>query len=344
VGVTKTAVSLALRESEGISLEMRAKIRSVAAEMGYVADPILRRLAEYRRTSATGRFQSVIAWLNHWDRPEQLRSYHAFEEYWRGAKLAAKRLGYRLIEFIWPAGCPAKLAEHQLLERRVLGLLIPPHRPEVNWRDFDWGKFSLMRFGMTVSRVDANLVTSDHQRAIVMAIKKIHDYGYRRIGLVYSATHDAQMGGHYYGGFMWACKTLGIERPIPPLDFDQQNPPDDDLRALKAWMQTNQPDAVLTTQPQTPPALRKLGYPIPRDVALAGTSLRDIPLNSAIDQCPHAIGQIAAEMLIKQISLNERGEPADPCRILVESRWHDGNTLPPRSTPSAPSALQQKHD
>ena len=221
VGVTKTAVSLALRDSPGISQAMREKIRRVAGELGYVADPILQRLADYRRTGATAGFQSVIAWLNHWDEPERLRSYHEFEQYWRGAKLAAKRLGYRLDEFVWPADCPAKRAEAMLLERGVLGLLVPSHKPETNWGDFDWSKFSLMRFGLSVRQLDSNLVTSDHQRAMVMAVKKIHDYGYRRIGLVYNEAHDRYLGGNYYGGFSWACKLLGVEPLIPP--FDSEN-------------------------------------------------------------------------------------------------------------------------
>jgi DNA-binding LacI/PurR family transcriptional regulator len=73
-----------------------------------------------------------------------------------------------------------------------------------------------------------------------------------------------------------------------------------------------------------------LGLRIPRDVAVACTSLYDIPVDAGIDQCSGAIGEIAAEMLIKQINLNERGEPADPCRILVESRWKNGKSLPPK--------------
>jgi len=63
---------------------------------------------------------------------------------------------------------------------------------------------------------------------------------------------------------------------------------------------------------------------------VASTSPYDISVDTGIDQCPNGIGQIAAEMLIKQISLNERGEPPDPCRILVESRWQDGRSLPLR--------------
>jgi LacI family transcriptional regulator len=331
VGVTKTTVSLALRDSPGVSQAMREKIRRVAGEMGYVADPILQRLAEYRRKGGTAKLQSVIAWLNHWDQPERLRSYQEFEQYWRGAKLAAKRLGYHLEEFVWPADCPAKRAEEQLRERGVLGLLIPPHKPEVKWGDFGWGKFSLMRFGLSVRRVDSNLVTADHQRAMVMAIKKIHDYGYRRIGLVYGEAHDRSMGGNFLGGFLWAQKLLGVEPLIPPLDSEAKTPEfaARSRQGLDAWMKKYQPDAILTTSSETPVFLRELGYQFPRDVTVASTSPYDISVDAGIDQCPNAIGQIAAEMLIKQISLNERGEPADPCRILVESRWRDGKSLPP---------------
>ena len=82
-----------------------------------------------------------------------------------------------------------------------------------------------MRFGLSVRQVDSNLVTADHQRAMVMAVKKIHDYGYRRIGLVYNAAHDHSMGGNHYGGFLWANKMLGIEHLIPPFDSDAQDAP-----------------------------------------------------------------------------------------------------------------------
>ena len=56
----------------------------------------------------------------------------------------------------------------------------------------------------------------------------------------------------------------------------------------------------------------------------------DLPLDAGIDQHSEVIGRIAVETLVKQINFNERGEPADPCRILVESRWQDGKSLPAR--------------
>ncbi|HEX9048044.1 MAG TPA: substrate-binding domain-containing protein, partial [Verrucomicrobiae bacterium] len=329
--VSKNSVSLALRGSPRISPKVREKIRRVAGELGYVPDPILQRLAAYRHNGASNEFRNVIAWLNHWDHPEDLRHFHEFDEYWRGAKQAARRLGYELEEFIWPKVWPAKRAEQLLRERGVLGLLIPPHKMQVEWGDFDWSQYSLMRFGMSVRRVDSNLVTADHQRAMVMAVKRLHGYGYRRIGLIYEAEHDYVMGGNLYGGFIWAHKLLKLEPPVRVLDINlQTRDPKNEAKALKDWMQKNQPDAVIVARPQFSLFLQKLGYRIPEDVAVAVTSVDEASVDAGMDQCSHVIGRIAAEMLIKQISVNERGEPSDPCRILVESRWRDGKSLPLR--------------
>lgn len=302
--------------------------------MRYVRDPFLSRLAEYRHATKTNRFQGAIAWLNHWDKPELLRSYYEFEQYWRGAKAASKRLGYKLEEFRWPTDLPGKLAEQRLLERGVLGLLIPPHgRMKVEWGGFDWDKFSVIRFGISVPRPDSNVVTADHQRAMVMAIKKIKEYGYERIGLVYSGAHDHSMGGNFVGGYLWAQKLFKLNPEIPPMTTDLRQSPKGVAKfktSLDQWMKRYQPDAILNGFPDVPSYLVELGYRIPKDVAVAGTSLNDTLVDAGIDQHSKAIGQIASEMLVKQISLNERGEQSDPCRILVESRWQDGKTLPPR--------------
>jgi LacI family transcriptional regulator len=326
IGVSKNAVSLALRESPRVSPRLRQRVMRVAEEMGYAPDPFLQRLAEYRNTAAALKSHGVIAWLNHWDKPERLRGYKEHDKCWLGAKEAAKRLGYRLEEFIWPVDCSGKCAEQMLVDRGVLGLLIPPHMPTVALDDFDWRKFSVIRFGMSVQNPDSNLVTSDHHRSVMMAVKKMHDYGYKRIGMILNAAHDRSMGGNYWGGFLCAQRLLKLDPLIPPMTHDLQF-----KRVLDEWMKRYQPDAIFNHFIEVPAYLGELGYRIPQDVAMAGSSALDIPgVDTGITQHSKAIGRIAAEMLIKQISLNERGVPDAPCRILVESRWQDGKTLPPR--------------
>ena len=85
---------------------------------------------------------------------------------------------------------------------------------------------------------------------------------------------------------------------------------------------------MLTSISTLPRILQDLGYRIPRDLAVAGTGI-DVPVDAGIDQHSEAIGRMAVEMLVSQINLNECGEPADPARILIESRWRDGASLPP---------------
>jgi DNA-binding LacI/PurR family transcriptional regulator len=332
VGVTKAAVSVALRGKPGVSEGMRETIRRVAAEMGYVPDPILQRLTSYRGGGKTADFQSAIAWINHWPNSSQLRAFREFEQYFRGASAAARRQGYRLEEFIWPSGMSAAQAERELVQLGVLGLLLPPHPPNVDWGGFAWTRFSLIRFGLSVRKPDSNLVSADHQRAIIMAMHRIFGHGYRRIGLVYNQAHDRSMGGGYLGGFLYAHKLLAGLELVPPLDSEisTARAAAGSRRRFEKWMARYQPEAVLTARPETISFLRELGLRVPQDVAVAGTSIHDIEVDAGVDQCPGDIGQIAAEMLIKQISLNERGEPPEPARILVESRWRDGGSLPGR--------------
>jgi DNA-binding LacI/PurR family transcriptional regulator len=336
-GVSKTAVSLALRNHPSISVTRRSEIRRVAEELGYHPDPLLASLVAYREGSRQIKIHSALAWINHWIEPERLRRYREFDAYWRGAAAAAVRFGYRLEEIQWPRGCSTRRMEQILSSRGIRGLLIPPQNELPPDRgDFDWNKFSVMRLGMSVSSPDSNLVTADIFRAMVMAIRKIHEQGYERIGFIVNGEFNDRLGGNFLGGNYTAQTLLKLKSPMPPLltFLKEQNAAELNRQknALQKWLARHKPDAILTADIEVPTLLRELGYRIPQDIAVAGTSVLDIPgIDAGIDQHSEAIGRIAVEMLVKQINMNERGEPTEPCRILVESRWQDGRSLPPRT-------------
>jgi LacI family transcriptional regulator len=331
VGVSHSTVALALRNHHRISEKRRKQIARVAAEMGYVPDPLLAALASYRAQIQPAKLQNAIVWLNHWEQPERLRGAHReFDAYWRGAQTAARRFGYRLDEIRWEPEFSAKRFEQILLTRAIRGVLIPPHPVPPDWGDFDWNKFSVIRFGLSVPNPDSHLVTADQLRAVLMAVRKISELGYQRIGLAIPEDYDRRLGGNFIGGFA-AAQTFFKLAVLPPLLCDERFYADDSgqgLRLLKHWLTRHKPEAVLTTLVQLPQMIRELGYRIPRDLAVAGTGI-DVPVDAGIDQHSEAIGRIAVEMLVSQINLNEHGEPADPARILIESRWRDGSSMPP---------------
>lgn len=328
-GVSHATVSMALRNHPAISEKRRDQIIKIAKEMGYVPDPHLAALAAYRRGNAPAEVRSTIAWINHWEQPERLRKHREFDLYWRGALQAAKRFGYSLEEIFWSAGHSARRFEQILIARGIRGVLIPPHNKVPDWGDFDWSKFSIIRFGLSVPSPDSHLVTADQLRAVIMAVKKIADYGYRRIGLVVPADQDRSLGGGFVGGFGAAGQSFKLP-VISPLLLEERaylEHPRKALEHLTQWIKKKKPDALLTTVVQVPALLQQLGYRIPGDIAVAGTAV-DVPVDAGIDQHSEAIGRIAVETLVSQINLNERGEPADPFRVLVESRWRDGKSVP----------------
>jgi len=332
LGVSHTTVAMALRNHPTISLQRREEVHKMAETMGYAPDPHLAALAAYRRGTVPSRIQNAIAWINHWEQPASLRKHREYDLYWQGAREAAGRFGYHLEEIRWPASFPARLFEQILVTRGISGILIPPHRITPDWGEFDWRKFSAIRFGLSVTNPDLHLVTADQLRAILMAVKKIHSYGYERIGLVVGADDDQRLGGNFAGGFA-AAKQLYKLPTLPPLLTPHEEyhaAPARARQALQRWMEKHRPDAIITAITVVPAMLKTLGWNIPGDVAVAATSV-DVPVDAGIDQHSEAIGRIAVEMLVSQINLNERGEPAEPCRILVESRWWDGKSLPVRN-------------
>jgi LacI family transcriptional regulator len=333
VGVSHVTVSLALRNHPSIPAGRRQEIKAAAEQLGYQPDPMLSSLAAYRQRRRPVSIRSSLAWINHWDQPEILREHQEFDGYWRGASAAAAQFGYRLEEVQWSKDCSSERFESILLTRNTRGLLIPPHPRPPDWGKFDWSKFSVIRFGLSVMTPDSHVVTADHLRGVLMALRRISQYGYHRIGLIVCADFDRRLGGNYTGGFYAAQKLFKFKDSLPPLMTDERSYREDPARARKAleqWMRKHRPDAVLTSVPQVPGMVEELGRRIPHDLAVAGTSVHDVPVDAGINQNPEAIGRIAVEMLVGQINVNARGEPPAPCRILVESLWQDGKSLPRR--------------
>src|SRR5581483_3428345 len=238
LGVTHTTVSLALKNHHRISKARREQIQRLAKQMGYVPDPFLSGLSAYRRRNALVNFQGTIAWIRHWQ-VINIRAKMAYHRnLWRGACQAAKRFGYQIEEFVWQQDLSAKRFEQILLARGIQGILIQPHNVVPDWADFDWTKFSVIRFGMSVPVPDTNLVTADAFRSTAMAVRKIYEYGYRRIGMVVME-HDQRIGGNFQGGFLLAQADLKLRPAIPPLVSNSglyRDNPKEANRRLRQWL------------------------------------------------------------------------------------------------------------
>ena len=337
IGVSHVTVSLALKNSSRISKGRREQVQKLAKEMGYRPDPILSSLVVYRQSKRPSSIHSAIAWVNHWEHPEALRKVGEFNAYWTGASAAAERFGYRLDEFVWQPDFSPQRFETILQTRNVRGVLIPPHHQQPDWGNFHWDNFSVIRFGLSVRSPYSHVVTADHLRGVVAAVEKIHSYGYQRIGFVVMAGFDLKLGGSWTGGFIASQKLLQLPNPIPPFLTEEKSDEATFHKKFVQWFHKNKPDAILTVDVRVVQALKKMNLRIPENVAVAATSIIDIPVSAGINQNSEEIGRVAVETLISLINSNDRGRPSVPRRILVEGTWTDGSSLPDRR--AAPSKV-----
>lgn len=327
LGVSHTTVSRALRDDLQISKAMRERVQKAAQKMGHRPDPMLSALAHYRRGKVKTTISAELAWINHWPNPKKIRSYKEFDLYWKGAFEEAENCGFRLEEFFLDKTLSADRLEKVLRARNIRGILLPP-RGDVgpDYGDFHWDDFCIVRFGHSIPFPHAHLVTSDQLTDGLIAFENIWKNGYRRIGLVTST----KMHTRFSAGFLFSQMQWSPDLKIPTLVLNQ-NTRDEDQRLLTSWLKKHKPDAILTDVGELREQLKNMGCKVPQDIGLAALSILDINADAGIDQNSREIGKVAIQLLISLINHNECGIPKICREVLVEGKWVNGTTLPPRS-------------
>lgn len=328
VGVSAMTVSLALRNDPRIRPARRLAIQKIAESMGYRPNAMAAALVHQRWNVSAHPIAAELAWINCWKDPKQLRAFHEFELYWRGATQAAARCGFRLEEFVIGSDLSFARLEGILQSRNIHGVLLPPHggmagrHPET--ASMDWSRYSVIRFGYSIPDFPAHIVSSNHTQGTLLAFREIHAHGYRRIGYVC----HANPGTRAKAGFLMAQTNIPPESRLPILELDVRQAGFRDL--LECWIRCHRPDAILTEMAELASLLSELGCRVPEDVALAATSVRDGNADAGICQNSEEVGRAAVETLISLIHQNQAGIPQLCREVLVDATWQDGSTLPDR--------------
>lgn len=338
-GVSIVAVSLALRNHHSIGLATRQRIQSLARELGYRPDPMLRALAEYRRSSQAAHFQGSIAWLNFYPDPARLDRYLDFRLYRTGAEARAQELGYKLV-VLTPAAdkmSPDKL-RRVLYQRGIQGLLLPPQPVEHAVLNFDFSNFSAVTFGFSLESPRLHLVTNRQFHASRLAAQTLWTYGYRRIGCLISHGVNERAEGAFLGGYQSAPAIFSNPEMPPPFLTGILGTREG--RIFRQWLRRYRPDAIVTeSHNQLKTQIAELGYRMPEDIAIATlTAAPSSPEFAGIDQNSYKIGQLAVETVVSMLYRNETGLPEIPYRLLVEGKWQDGPSAPDRRVEKKVSA------
>lgn len=332
LGIADSTVSRALRNNPKIPEARRREIQAAAERMGYRLNPMASGLAQWKRHLGTPRIHASFAWLNLWRDPKKLHAPREFHNYWVGARSAAEKSGYRLEEFIVNDDLPLSRLENILTARGVQGILIPPHPFAPDWEDFDWRKFSVVRYGRSCPQPPSHLVTGDQIANVMLGFQAIQARGYRRVGFV-TGGWTLRRGGWMKAGALLHQSTLPKGHRVPLLMFEESPLAPEKLyqqylAQLAAWMKKSKPDAIFTDVADMKQLLKNVGYRVPEDVALAGYSVLDGDADAGINQNSEEIGRVGVLVLISLCDIHDVGIPKIPREILIAGNWVDGSTLP----------------
>ena len=330
LGVSHVTVSYALRGVPRVSPALRERICDEAKKMGYKPDPMLQALSTYRRTSRETRIQSALAWLCCWDPPELMHTRKEFHAYWLGVKSVAEKHGYRLERLAPNERLSVGRIQQIMQARNIRGVLIPPPQSTFSQdlSGFDWSKFAVVKFGHAFDNLRVNLVTSAHTYNAALAIRKMTERGYRRVGFVSSEYSIRRT--LFLSGVLLAQADLAERNRVPFLSLSEADVKSGGSERLRVWIEKEKPDAILSNLSEVPSMVRAAGHDVPGDIGFAALSVHDGNADAGIDQKPFEIGKAACESVVSLILHGGWGAPEAPREVLIEGAWVDGSSLPPK--------------
>lgn len=326
-GCSVMTVSLALRDHPKISETTRARVREVAARLGYRPNPMVSTLMTHIRSSRPTQYQANLAFLI---------SRRAFAQRWvhediyAGVQRRADALGF-LVDIFWLdeyGEYPGRL-EKVLRSRNIQGVIIGPLWASGGMEHFGWEEWCPAAIGYSLLSPRITRVSHHQFQGMELMLETLREKGYQRIGLVMDKWVDDKVGHAFT-----SC-VAGFQLRLPPEDrvplLYWEGAWDDEL--LSAWMTNHHPEVVIGHDGLLD-HLGKLGYRVPEDVAFAHINLpTDFSklVLSGINQNWQLVGEAVVDSVVAQIHRNERGIPEVPKTILVDGFWVEGETTPKRA-------------
>lgn len=330
-GVSKSAVSLALRNDPRIPEATRLRIQSIANEMGYRRNPVVDSLMTQLRAGRQPTFQANLGLIN-CSPVSDLSQNHTFRRLREGVLRRAEDLGYGIEEF-WlqqPDMRPQRLK--QIVETRgirglVLIAALSPDTIDRGYVDF-WYDFACSVIGVTHLNNRLNCSSNDQYLTARRATEKVFELGYQRPMLVVPPDDDALLEDKFSAGFYSMIHRLPVQDRLPVVPLDMADP----SAALLA-IREQKPDVVITNKSEFYGALQDDGVSIPKDLGLVHLDWHDGLANIAgMRQNNRVVGSAGVDLVVGQLQKNEFGSQEFPKVVQIESVWVDGPSVKVQKT------------
>lgn len=335
--VSRMTVSLALRDAPSLPEATRARVRAVAARIGYQPDPDISRLMEVVRAKKARAEPSKIAYLTAYQNRSAWEKEATQWLYYDGARKRAHDCGFVLEEhWLRAPGMTDRRLSEIIHARGIEGAIVAPlpgHEPIFD--GFRWDYVSAVELGYSLSRPALNRACNHQFQSMMLLARSLRDTGYERTGLALSRDQDERVNHNWRAAYLaaqslWTKPANRIE-PFLPVDWNRL--------AFQRWFNDTRPDCIITIGRDVARWTSQLSLRIPQDIGLANVDLSpDMTGITGIDQNSRKVGAAAVDLLLSQIRNSERGIPGVPRIVMVEGTFVPGTTTRAPARKSARTA------
>lgn len=314
-GVSRSTVSLALRNHPRIPAETRERVIRMAARLGYRPNAELARLMALLRESRERRDRPVMALVTDYEKP--LSAAAPPSPTWLGFQRRATELGYLPEEFhLTHQISPARL-KTILCTRAIRGVVFAGLRDPSFAAKMDLSGFAVATLGNAIQKPGLHRSTSDKHANTLHSCERLWAAGCRRIALVVPRQQEERVEHTFLSGYL-IFHYLHRHPRWPELLVNEA--PWEELRLIARWIGQHRPDAIIAAYPGLEDALRHGPYArrkLPR-IALVNVSA---PGECGMDQRHDLIAAGAVDLVDAQLKRNETGLPVRPKHLLIRGDW-----------------------
>ncbi len=322
LGLGKTTVADALRESPRVSAAIRERVRAKALELGYQPNPIASAFLQQIRSKSSpsaqtkGNLTLLLPWSD------------SHKELCRGAFQRAWELGYAA-DKISSEELRSEQITRILLARGVLGVAVTPLAVPIGQLKLDWSRFASVAMGYSLARPRLNRVVHNHLHGIRTAVEMCRSRGARRVGLVLRQESEGRSNGLWSAGFYNIQRELPAAERVAPLlvsDADYKE------ASIRRWMRDQRPDAVVFHYTRIVPDMPEIASGRVMCAVLDRLAGDPFP---GIDQQYARAGAMLIDLLSLQILHGQRGLPEAPTITMIDGVW-----MEPAMEAAAPARRQ----
>lgn len=331
-GVHATTVSLALRDHPSIPAETRARIRAVAKELGYRRDPLLDAFNFHRVKNARRPRRLAMAFVVDGTATRFFgpKAYHPLV--FDGARAVAEAHNYSLEAFtVGPKDMAPSRLKTILSTRGITGVLLSTFDIDTNRLELDWEHYCTIKIESLHLAPHCDAVSSDQLQVARLAMRRLRECGYRRIGLATAKEDESRLSESFRMGMLVEQAALPEDERVTPLVFALSEVPN--LPSiLPEWLRNERVDVIISNWNELLDIFPAAHIRIPEQVAFASLDASPTaPHVAGVVQNHRLVGIRAMEQLCLMAETHQRGVFEAQSITYVPGYWRDGATTPVRS-------------